>query len=106
VAIAALGYSSGPTPNAQLSLYYLLLNKGLTYKLHTHTLHTEICRFERTLQLHYFFSDKDSNTENRPAFTSNPNWWPPKLSPKITNFCQELKATITTHKQASTQTKQ
>jgi len=91
--------SSITLTNAQLSL----LNKGLTFnisshKLHPNTLHNEISRFERTLQLHYFFSDKNSNTQNRPAFTSNPDWWPPKLSPKITNFCQELKAIISTHK--------
>ena len=91
--------SSITLTNAQLSL----LNKGLTYnvsthKLHPQTLHNEITRFERTLQLHYFFTDKDSQTENRAAFTGNPEWWPPKLSPKITNFCEQLKTTITTHK--------
>jgi len=98
--IAALGYYSGPTPNAQLSL----LNKGLTYNISSHKLYTHIQYTLKYADLKEHYNFTTSSQTKFQTHTNNPNWWPPKLSSKITNFCQEL---ITTqYTQTSTQTKQ
>ena len=52
-------------------------------------------RFERKLQLYYFFNkDADEPDTEYPEprlFEENSNWWPPKLSAKITEFCRKIK---------------
>ncbi|NJL81593.1 MAG: hypothetical protein HC917_27720, partial [Richelia sp. SM2_1_7] len=82
--------------NINLNKHHIaVLNKGLNfspsnYKPKPHQLDTDLLRFERTLQLRYFFNN-DSYDNNR-VFEKNPEWWPNKLNPLITKFCRELHA--------------
>jgi len=80
-----------------------VLSKGLsfvpTYKRISHkTLDNQINKFERKLQLHYFFHNKSvTQTLHKPKdslFTTNNNWWPHKLNGNITTFCYNLKKEI------------
>ena len=74
-----------------------VLNKGLGFAL-THlkpnytNIDKDLKRFERTLQLHYHFTTQDSsdNTYHRKALENNKDWWPKKLHPNITEFCNKL----------------
>ena len=81
-----------------------MLNKGLTFctsheKLDINKLDTDIRRFERRLQLYYFFKNKNkSNNTYLPSqnnkFQSNPIFWPKKLNAHITKFCSDLQSSI------------
>ena len=81
-----------------LSVHHLsVLNKGLTFnltnnKLNIRELQTYITKFERKLQLHYFFSKNGRVTQNDlpKTFEQNPAWWPPKLNATITKYCSEV----------------
>jgi len=55
--------------------------------------------FERRLQLQYFFKDKHQRQDESKAFETNSEWWPPKLNPKITSFCNNIKSLIIKHEQ-------
>jgi hypothetical protein len=90
-----------PLTKAQISA----LNKGLGFvpsqnRIHTNQLTDDIKRFERRLQLHYFFVNKnESNTATRKEFkhsTFKPRstWWPRKLQASITDLCANLNQTI------------
>jgi len=77
-----------------------LLSKGLNYVPHTNKinhiqLNDDIKRFERTLQIHHFFSNKNSKNnfipKHQQAFSRNTSWWPTSLNSHITKFCQNLK---------------
>jgi hypothetical protein len=63
-------------------------------------LQNDIKRFERKLQLYYHFNKDDPeiepNTENvdNPIFEKNSDWWPKKLKPEITQFCNEIQNKI------------
>jgi len=81
-----------------------VLNEGLTFctshgKLDINKLDTDIRRFERRLQLYYFFKNKNkpnntylSSLNNK--FQSNPTFWPKKLNAYITKFCSDLQSSI------------
>jgi len=54
-------------------------------------------RFERKLQLHFFFHNENSDDEggsdyeaNILKFEGNSKWWPKKLHPELTEFCRNL----------------
>lgn len=82
-----------------------LLNKGLGF-VPSHirpcksTFDKDMARFERRLQIHYFFAnegdaDDNSNFNNKQeAFIPLSNWAPPRPSPQISKFCSELRAGI------------
>ena len=81
-----------------------VLNKGLTFSP-SHSIpnilqiNQDIKRFERKLQLHYFFSNKKLTLQDhdqliKPLFESNPHWWPRKLNYHITELSTDLKHTI------------
>ena len=75
----------------------IILNKGLsfipsTFKLSFKEINKEILNYERLLQLHLFFKlhgNKSNNIHNK--FEKNPKFWPPKLNPNITKYCDNLK---------------
>ena len=86
--------------NYQLSSHELcVLNKGLGFvpsffipDLNDVT--KDVLRFERKLQLHYFFSGRKDDTDHetlRKPFERNPDWWPKSLNGHITRFCSKLK---------------
>jgi Reverse transcriptase (RNA-dependent DNA polymerase)/GIY-YIG catalytic domain len=75
-----------------------VLNKGLSFvpntqTINTHTLDNDVNRFERTLQIHYFFAKKDNTYDpsDRRPFETNSTWWPKKLNGDISAYCQKLK---------------
>lgn len=75
-----------------------VLNKGLGFvpshiKPRFDEIDKDLKRFERKLQLHYFFSDDDGNNDRliKPVLESNASWWPPILNGHITDFCYKLK---------------
>lgn len=75
-----------------------VLNKGLEFvpsciRPNFADIDKDVKRFERKLQLHYFFCRNDSDKEEckRPIFETNSSWWPPKLNGHITDFCHKLK---------------
>ena len=75
-----------------------VLNKGLNFapsmfKPTPYQIDKDLIRFERTLQLKYFFND--DNNDPHKIFENNPEWWPKKLSPLITNFCKDLQSYLT-----------
>ncbi len=88
-----------------LSKYHLsmheisVLNKGLgfvpsLFKPSRMEVANDVLRFERRLQLHYFFSSKKDNPDPdcfKKHFESNPNWWPHSLNSHITDFCTKIK---------------
>jgi len=77
----------------------------------------DIKRFERRLQLHFHFTDPDTVNYDRVTttaiktqkFLNNPDYWPRKLNPIITEFCYNLKShilsLITANKQHNTLSK-
>ena len=83
-----------------------LLNKGLGFVPNIEIpkvkeINTDISRFERNLQIHYFFASKDIEDSSKPSdfitlqiLTGNSGWWPKKLNPHITDFCFEIKKLI------------
>jgi hypothetical protein len=81
-----------------------LLNKGLGFvpshlKPSLPTINSDMIRFERRLQLFYYFSHRKKQDENplrssRAVFKSNPTWWPEKLNVHITEFCRTLKTRV------------
>jgi len=85
-----------------------VLNKGITFvpvsnRINYTAIDADFKRFERKLQLEFFFTNKRSivhhdnlNTPEEPKlnmvpFTKNPNFWPKKLNPHITKFCNNVK---------------
>lgn len=77
-----------------------ILNKGLTFaptlnKINYNDINKNIIRFERKLQLHHYFFNKDKH-ENiiHIPFNSNADWWPNTLNPDITLACYNLKQEI------------
>jgi hypothetical protein len=76
-----------------------VLNKGLgfvpsAFKPSLVDIDKDIKRFERKLQLHFFFSNKEMDDENFPvkrSFKRNSNWWPKRLNGHITEFCSKVK---------------
>ena len=86
-----------------------VLNKGLTFvphnfRLQYNEINNDIQRFERKLQIAYFFhrknKKKNPNTHKRYFSKSEPlssirsTWWPKKLNAHITDFCSVLKQKI------------
>jgi hypothetical protein len=77
-----------------------VLNKGLGFvpshiKPNFNTIDADLKRFERKLQLHHHFYkgvDKSPSTHlHNSLFSGNPKWWPKKLNPHITSFCNNIK---------------
>ena len=80
-----------------------LLSKGLNYVPHTNSINNtqinkNITRFERTLQIHHFFTNKNTGKNLIPnkyqAFSKNSSWWPYSVNAEITQFCKYLKENI------------
>jgi hypothetical protein len=85
-----------------------IINKGLGFvpthlKPKYNTINEDILRFERRLQLHYYFrknniTEPDSDDQDvRPIksmLESNSTWWPKKLNGHITKFCDNVKSSI------------
>lgn len=82
-----------------------VLNKGLSYcitkqQMNTNDIEKDFKRFERTLQLHYFFNrrSEDDEIDTQPVranlFEKNADWWPPKLKASLTKFCSDIKNNI------------
>lgn len=86
-----------------------ILNKGLGFvpnfsKPNINDIDKDVKRFERKLQLHYFFRKKASedfddtepfdNLRTPPVLEKNSDWWPKKLNGHITEFCHQLKHTL------------
>ena len=72
-----------------------VLNKGLTFsttesKINEVELDNDMQRFERKLQLYYFFNkdsdEPDTEFPEQRLFEQNTKWWLPKLSANITEF--------------------
>ena len=83
-----------------------VLNKGLGFvpnntKPMFSNIDKEIERFERRLQIHFFFRQKTlgeteeippiNDTIQHPPLQKNSDWWPRKLNAHITEFCYQLK---------------
>lgn len=82
-----------------------VLNKGFTFcvtnnKINEKTLQSDMKRFERKLQLYYHFNkdnpenEPDTDNVDNPIFEKNSDWWPKKLQPEITQFCNEIQNKI------------
>ena len=86
-----------------------VLNKGLGFvsnipKPDFKTIDKQVERFERRLQLHFFFrnqqlAESDDIEPNDhcilpPPLQKNSEWWPRKLNGHITEFCYQLKQTL------------
>lgn len=60
----------------------------------------DLKRFERTLQLYYFFNKNCEADEMQTLpyeaqlFEGNKDWWPPRLKASITDFCRKIKSKI------------
>ena len=95
-----LNFSSYKLSAAEISV----INKGLGFvpahfKPKFDTINKDLLRFERKLQLHYFFKNKsceeeDSSVTAKPILESNSSWWPRKLNGHITKFCFDIKQSI------------
>ena len=79
----------------------LVLNKGLTFVPNTQIINykqinIDITRFERQLQLQYFFQENKTDNTNKiiKPFEDNPSFWPHKLNPHITQYCNKLRDLI------------
>ena len=77
-----------------------VLNKGLGF-VPSHfipkycDIDNNIKRFERKLQLHFFFAQKDLvQLPEKNVLQKNSNWWPKKLNGHITKFCYDIKHLI------------
>lgn len=79
-----------------------VLNKGLGFAPshipYNFTLLTsDFLKFERRLQLFLHFANTpttDVYPPQRRAFESNPDWWPKRLNPFITDLCYKLKRLV------------
>jgi len=86
-----------------------VLNKGLTFvphnlKIQYKDIDSDIQRFERKLQIAYFFHQKNKKKNGsfhsrcrdsqEPLSSVKSTWWPKKLNATITNFCYDLKKKI------------
>lgn len=82
-----------------------VINRGLGfvpahYKPKYDTINNDLLRFERKLQLHFFFCNKSDLKDSEPTkyvtktLEGNSTWWPKKLNPHITSFCYNLKHSI------------
>jgi hypothetical protein len=77
-----------------------VLNKGLGFvpshiPYNFNLLTTDFLRFERRMQLFLHFANSTSkDSPHKRAFEKNPEWWPKRLNPYITDFCYKLKRTI------------
>jgi len=79
-----------------------ILSKGLTFvsshlKPTYQEINNDILRFERKLQLHFFFHGKNKDriqNTNKHKFESNPLFWPKKLNSHITQLGLDLKKSI------------
>lgn len=76
-----------------------LINKGLGF-VPTHfkpkisQINDDLLRFERKLQLFYFFKEKYGDDSSAPCIgvlEGNSTWWPKKLNPHITKMCYNIK---------------
>ena len=60
------------------------------------TINNDMLRFERKLQLHYYFKSKDDGNElsqhnsTKLLLESNSTWWPKKLNGHITKLCYDI----------------
>ena len=77
-----------------------VLNKGLGF-VPSHfipkycDIDNDIKRFERKLQLHFFFAQKGLvQLPEKNVLQKNSNWWPKKLNGHITKFCYDIKRLI------------
>lgn len=78
------------------------LNKGLgfvpaTFRPSIRDIDRDVIRFERKLQLHYFFKSKQETKDPhvfKKAFEQNPDWWPKSLNGQITKFCTKIKCLL------------
>lgn len=84
----------------KLSIYETsVLNKGLgfvptAFKPSKDDICRDVVRFERRLQLHYFFDSKqgtDDPDRSKKTFERNPDWWPKALNAHITKLCSGVK---------------
>jgi hypothetical protein len=79
-----------------------VLNKGLGFvpshiPYNFSLLTSDFFKFERRLQLFLHFTNspnKNKDPPQRRAFESNPDWWPKRLNPFITDFCYKLKTLV------------
>lgn len=82
-----------------------MLNKGLGFVPATNIvdktqLEKDIVRFERKLQIHHFFKNKDEDEtiekpmDIRRTMIPVSNWWPKNLNSSITEFCNDIKGEI------------
>jgi len=83
-----------------------IINKGLGFvpshfKSKYQNINKDMLRFERKLQLHYYFKSKenkeDSSSNTLPhniMLEGTSNWWPKKLNGHITKFCHDVKTSI------------
>jgi hypothetical protein len=90
-----INLSSYPLTVSELSL----INKGLGFvpshfKPKLDQLNKDFLRFERKLQLFYFFKQKnneDAGPYRRGILEGNSTWWPKKLNAHITKMCHDIK---------------
>lgn len=82
-----------------------VINKGLGFvpahfKPKFSTINNDMLRFERKLQLHYYFKSRDDGNElsqhnsTKLLLESNSTWWPKKLNGHITKLCYDIKHSI------------
>lgn len=83
-----------------------VINKGLGFvpsylKPKFDIINNDLLRFERKLQLFYFFKNKSDTEEDdqqstlgKPLLQSNSTWWPRKLNGHITRLCFNIKHSI------------
>lgn len=90
-------FSKKQLNNTELSL----LNKGLNFSLshfppNKDHIEQSFNKFERSLQLQFYFADVDSTNQNLVTpipFNENKDWWPPTRNRKIKQYVEKLKQT-------------
>jgi hypothetical protein len=86
-----INLSSYALSYAELSV----INKGLGFvpshlKPKMEVINSDMLRFERKLQLFYFFKD-EPNLPSNPTLVGKSNWWPRVLNGHITKCCHDIK---------------